>query len=208
MQLRSCFLEPPAEVWAAAEDLSDAVRLHLIGDLSGAATYFKKADLAIIGAWFKKVVGPRDDSIHGPRPILLNPPKLPMHERKRPRMPNAAVKRELISRDGFHCRFCGMPVILKDTIRAIANAYPNHATWTDSAAEQHRFFQAANLQFDHVVPYSRGGESSLDNMVITCAVCNYGRSFNTLEESFLLDPRQLPVQRSNWDGLQSFVRQN
>ncbi|HEX8903071.1 HNH endonuclease [Vitreimonas sp.] len=207
MAMRRCLLEPPPEVWPAAERLLEAVRLHNANDMSGAAECFREADLPIIGVWFKKVVGPYDASLHGPHPEALDPPRLPMHERRRPRMVSSAGRRDILARDGYHCRFCGMPVIPKDTIKAIASVYPKDAPWTDNAAEQHRFFQAANLQFDHIIPHARGGESSVGNMVVTCAVCNYGRMSNTLEESFLIDPRAFPVQRSSWDGLQCFVPQ-
>lgn len=203
--MRRCLLQPPSQVWLASEQLLEATRLHNAGDRQGAAECFRAADLAVIGDWFKKVVGPYDQNIHGPRPTVLNPPKLPVHERKRPRMVSSAGNRAIVVRDGYHCRFCEMPVLPKDTIKSIARSYPDDAPWTDIAAEQHRFFQAANMQYDHIVPHSRGGESSITNLVITCAVCNYGRMSNTLEESLLLDPREFPVRRTDWDGLQSFI---
>ena len=205
MELRRCLLAPPSDVWTAAENLRHAVRLHNERDRSGAAAFFRAANLACLGDWFKKVVGPFDEGIHGPRPTFLDPPKLPMHQRKRPRMVSASDKRAIVARDGYHCRFCEMPVIPKDTVKAIALMYPEDAPWTDIAADQHRFFQAANLQYDHLLPHSRGGESSVENMVVTCAVCNYGRMSNTLAESFLLDPREFPSRTSNWDGLQLIV---
>lgn len=128
-----------------------------------------------------------------------------MHQRKRPRMVSAGGKRAIVARDGYHCRFCEMPVIPKDTLKAITLQYPEDAAWTDIAADQHRFFQAANLQYDRLRPHSRGGESSVENMVVTCAACNYGRMSNTLAESLLLDPREFLIRTSGWDGLQSIV---
>ena len=200
MSMRRCFLQPPAQVWTAAELLMDAVRRHNLGDQAVADGLFREANCSEIGAWFARVVGRDEPSIHGQRPTVLNPPSLPVIERKKPRMPSSATKRELLARDGFHCRFCEMPVIPKNTIRAIAQMYPEAARWTDMAAEQHRFFQAANLQYDHIVPHARGGESSAENMVITCAVCNYGRGSFTLEETCIVDPRPLPIRQSTWDG--------
>ncbi len=205
MPMRRCLLAPPPQVWRASEYLLEAAHLHNSGDKRGAAERFRAANLAVIGDWFAKVVGPYSESIHGPRPSILEPPKLPMHVRKRPRMVGSADKRAIVARDGFHCRFCEMPVLPKETIKTVSRTYPDDAPWTDIAAEQHRFFQAANLQYDHIVPHSRGGESSIDNMVVTCAVCNYGRMSNTLAESFLFDPRTFPVRRSNWDALECFV---
>jgi 5-methylcytosine-specific restriction endonuclease McrA len=165
---------------------------------------FREANAEEIGVWFAKVVGRHDASIHGPRPTSHNPPSLPPSERASPRMPTVSTRRELLERDGYHCRFCEMPVVPKETIRAIACAYPQEAPWTDIASEQHKFFQAANLQYDHIVPHARGGTSGVDNMVITCAVCNYGRGSLTLAETGLLDPREVEPKRSTWDGLQSF----
>jgi 5-methylcytosine-specific restriction endonuclease McrA len=52
--------------------------------------------------------------------------------------------------------------------------------WSDVAANQHTFFQAANLQYDHILPHARDSASTLENMVVTCAVCNYGRMSLTL----------------------------
>lgn len=202
---RRCLLPPPHQVWEASAQLLEAVRLHGAGKRQGAADCFRAADLDVLGAWFKKVVGPYDQDIHGARPLVLYPPKLPPHERSRPRMLGSTDKRRILERDGFHCRFCEMPVAPKETIRLIARTYPNDARWTDVASEQHRFFQAANLQYDHIVPHSRGGESTVDNMVVTCAVCNYGRMSSTLEESLLLDPREFPLRKSDWDGLQAFL---
>ncbi|MBN8607444.1 MAG: hypothetical protein J0L81_11035 [Caulobacterales bacterium] len=204
--MRRCLLEPPSEVWLASQDLMAAVRLHNAGDRLGAAAHFRAANVASIGVWFRKVVGPYDERIHGPKLSVLNPPKLPLEQRMRPRMVSAADKRAIIARDGFHCRFCDMPVAPKATIKTIAASYPEDAPWSDVASEQHLFFQAANLQYDHLLPHARGGESNVSNMVVTCAVCNYGRMSNTLEESLLFDPRSFPVRRTDWDGLQSFVR--
>jgi len=207
MSMRRCFLEPPAQVWVAAALLTDAIGKHNIGERRAADALFREANSSEIGAWFARVVGAYEPSIHGPRPKVLNPPSLPVAERKKPRMPSSATKCEILLRDGFHCRFCEMPVIPKDTIRTIAQVYPEAAPWTDVAAEQHRFFQAANLQYDHILPHARGGDSSADNMVITCAVCNYGRGSLTLEETYLQDPRVFPTRRSSWDGLQGFISQ-
>ncbi len=201
---RNCLLSPPASAWRAAELLSQAVAEHNAGNRVAAASLFQAANLPEIGAWFRCVVGPHSAAIHGPKPTVRDPPVLQPKDRFKPRMPSAATKAGLLERDGFHCRFCGLPVIAKEIIVAIARCYPEEAPWTDIATQQHLMFQAANLQFDHVLPHARGGESVLENMVVTCAVCNYGRMSNTLAESDLSDPRSRAVQPSQWDGLSNF----
>ena len=60
------------------------------------------------------------------------------------------------------------------------------------------------LQYDHLLPHARGGGSDLDNLLITCAPCNYARWNYTLAEVGLLDPRTRERVRSTWDGLERF----
>jgi hypothetical protein len=60
------------------------------------------------------------------------------------------------------------------------------------------------LQFDHVLPHSHGGRSSLDNVVISCALCNYGKDKYTLRQLDVTDPRLTPPVACEWDGLERF----
>jgi 5-methylcytosine-specific restriction endonuclease McrA len=120
-------------------------------------------------------------------------------------MPGADIKRALIERDGHHCRFCRIPVIRTEIRQRIHKLYPESLPWGRSNTEQHSAFQALWLQYDHILPHARGGESTLDNMVVTCAGCNYSRMEYTLEETGLSDPRMRPPIRSTWDGLERFV---
>jgi hypothetical protein len=55
------------------------------------------------------------------------------------------------------------------------------------------------LQYDHVVVHSRGGETTMENLVVTCAACNFGRDRFTLEEMWLSDPRT-SIRLASWDG--------
>jgi CRISPR/Cas system Type II protein with McrA/HNH and RuvC-like nuclease domain len=60
------------------------------------------------------------------------------------------------------------------------------------------------LQHDHVLPHARGGDNSFENLVITCAACNYARMDFTPDELGLIDPRGRSPVRSNWVGLERF----
>jgi 5-methylcytosine-specific restriction endonuclease McrA len=62
------------------------------------------------------------------------------------------------------------------------------------------------MQFDHLLPHSRGGGNDIENVVVTCAPCNYGRWHWTLEEVGLIDPRTGSVQKTSWDGLERILR--
>ena len=104
------------------------------------------------------------------------------------RMPTAAEKALLHQRDGHHCRFCGIPVIRAEVRKRMKAAYPQALSWATRNTECHAAFQAMWAQYDHVVPFNRGGLNDLENLVITCAPCNFGRMQYTLDEVGLLDP--------------------
>ena len=119
-------------------------------------------------------------------------------------MPGRVTMKALIERDGYHCRFCGIPVVRAETREPIRRAYPGALRWGVTNPEQHAAFQALWLVPDHVLPHSRGGTSELDNVVIACQPCNCGRSELTLEEVGVSDPRLREPIRAAWDGLERF----
>jgi 5-methylcytosine-specific restriction endonuclease McrA len=119
-------------------------------------------------------------------------------------MPTTGEKRLLFERDGFHCRFCGIPIIRREVRERIRQVYPDALPWGRTNPTQHAAFQAMWAQYDHVLPHARGGANDLNNVVIACAPCNFARMNNTLEEVGLLDPRTREPVRSDWDGLERF----
>jgi 5-methylcytosine-specific restriction endonuclease McrA len=125
-------------------------------------------------------------------------------------MPTLETQRAVIERDGFHCRFCGLPVIRPAIRDSLRRAYPDALGWGSTNLSQHAAFQCLWLQFDHLLPNSRGGASTLENVVITCAPCNFGRMETTLAEARLVDPLSRPTPRKwggfgSWDGLERFA---
>jgi len=88
--------------------------------------------------------------------------------------------------------------------------YPDALPWGKTNDTQHAAFQALGLQYDHLIPHSRGGSTDLSNLVITCAPCNYGRGSYTVEEVGLNNPLlREPIGSgpvgSGWDGLERFL---
>jgi len=120
-------------------------------------------------------------------------------------MPNKSQIAQIHERDGFHCRYCGVPVIRPEIRKRAVTLYPEVVTWGNSNATQHAGFQAMWAQYDHVVPHSSGGTNELDNLVLTCAPCNFGKMSYRLEELGLLDPRDFEPSHSTWDGLERLL---
>lgn len=71
----------------------------------------------------------------------------------RPAIP-AAIKRQVIARDGERCTFCGVPVHRG----SLAKKDPRKA-----------------LHLDHIVPYSQGGATTVENLRVYCGSCNSRR---------------------------------
>jgi 5-methylcytosine-specific restriction endonuclease McrA len=206
---RRCLREPIREITDAAHILDAAVSAHLVGQRNLAEKLIRSADTEVLrdygeSLWGSKINNPYVQS----RVVLGAPPTLPREHRVKNRMPTSAIKKALFQRDGYHCRFCGIPVIPREVVGRIRKAYPEALPWGRRNIEKHAAFLLMCAEYDHIVPHARGGNNDLDNIVITCAGCNYGRIYGsvcrTLEEQNLLDPRGCDPVRSTWDGLTRF----
>ena len=197
-----CLREPIPEIHEAAYLLDCAISAHFSGNSDQAASLIKQANMPAIREWTESLWGP-GGPFSKPKTIPNSPPYIPKKQRMA-RMPSTADKHSLLIRDGYHCRFCGIPVIRAETRNRIKDAYPHALQWGSTNKAQHASFQAMWAQYDHLLPHARGGTSDLENMVITCAPCNYGRTDCTLEEVGLADPRLREPVSSPWDGLERF----
>ncbi len=65
---------------------------------------------------------------------------------KTPRNVNWRLRAQVLMRDGATCRLCGASVQT-----------------------------GAKLQVDHIHPWSKGGETKIENLQILCEVCNFGK---------------------------------
>ncbi len=206
---RPCMREPIAAIFEAARLLDEATTAHLAGDFAKAAACLQTANMPEVRAWTESLWGRRKDNpdqhlYHRTRKIPGAPPRLPKAERLPVRMPTDTEKAAILQHYGHNCAFCGIPVIRKEVRKRFMALYPQAVTWGDNPS-QHAAFQCMSLQFDHVLPHSRGGDNSFSNIVIACDPCNCGRWFRTLEELGLSDPRDRPPVKTSWDGLERIL---
>lgn len=201
---RTCLKDPIPAIWDAAETLRAAVDAHLSGDKAEASRLFAAADMPEVRDWTESIWGKGWKTLVQPRSIPGAPPYLPKDQRLPVRMPDRAGEAAIVARDGYHCRFCGIPVIHRRVREKAKALYPEAVSWGSTNLSQHAAFQAMWMQFDHLVPHSRGGTNDLQNVLITCAPCNYGRFHYTIEELDLLNPLDREPVRSEWTGLEEF----
>ena len=200
-----CLREPIPELSLAAGYLNEAVEAHLHGKTELAGELIRAADLPAITAWTESLWG-RGGPWSRPFPIEHVPPAVPKEQRKA-RMPERAAMAAIVARDGFHCRFCGIPVVRAEVRVMLNKLYPSAARWGSKNSEQHAGLQALWLTFDHILPWSRGGSSEPENVVVACQPCNCGRAELTLEQVGVADPRERVPARTDWDGLERLLKQ-
>lgn len=198
--LNTCFAPPPREAAYAAQFLHLAVDAHLSGQRDAAEHFLRSADLPILRDWTESLWGRNSPHVV----IGFRAPETLIANRTPVRMPTASEKADLHSRDGYHCRFCGLTAIRAEVRRRIVLAYPNAVGWGRTNASQHAAFQAMWAQYDHLIPHCKGGDNGKDNIVVTCAPCNFARMDYLMEEVGLLHPLLRPPVTSPWDGLERF----
>ena len=180
--------------------LDAAVTAHLNGNAGEALRLLIASNLNEVRDWTESLLGKGSD--FAPRgPYLSNPPLHSVPER----MLDTKTKAALHDRDGYYCRFCGIPVIRKQVRERLRKLYPEAALWGHRNQDQHAALQCMWAQYDHLLPYSRGGTNELLNIVVTCAPCNFGRMQYTLEEVALQNPLTRETRRGPWDGLERLL---
>lgn len=81
--------------------------------------------------------------------VVLSLVESPQSPRQTSRDPSLRLRFKVMLRDNFSCQHCGA-----------------------SPAKQ----QGVELHIDHVIPWSKGGETTLDNLQTLCSRCNLGKS--------------------------------
>jgi 5-methylcytosine-specific restriction endonuclease McrA len=200
--MRFSIKDPIPEIYAAWEALSTASDAHLSGDFGAAADHLSRANCPVVWSWLNPAWVDVDKHVVELRP-LGDTTALPKDERDHDRTIRAEVRREVIQRDGYRCRYCGIPVISADVRRFLARQYPESVLWdVYDPSKQHAGLSCMWLQFDHVLPHSHGGRSNPENVVVTCALCNFGKHGFTLRQLGLSDPCLRPPIAVTWDGLE------
>ena len=201
--LKTCLREPIRELFAAAEALENAQMAHLAGDRRKVIDLIHETNSTLLRDWTESLWGKNSPYVK-PKPTSLVHPQISKEFRISVRMPNSRERKILVERDGYHCRYCGVPVIPAETRSRISFLYPEAKIWGRTNASQHAAFQAMWLQYDHVLPHSRGGDNSIDNVVISCAPCNFGKMDFAVDELGIEDPRRRAPMKSSWFGLAAF----
>ncbi len=199
--LRRFLREPIPEIERAADLLEHATAAHLAGNHEQAAELLERSNDPVVRQWTESLWGKGGRyAVSGP---FQSSPAFVSGQHAR--MPSANHQAALHRRDGYYCRFCGIPVIRKQVREYFRKAYPRIRVWGRKNCEQHAALQCMWAQYDHLLPHSRGGSNELENLVVTCAPCNYGRMQYTLSEARLNNPLERSPRSGPWRGLEQLL---
>lgn len=212
---RRCLIEPPVEIFAALRDLEACADALLRQDAAVAAEFFNKADDDAVRRYTSIAQGGYPDpvvnkqlKVEGAKiwgASVLPPSGYEDRPKRAQREPHAHLEAAVIARDGYFCRYCGVPVIDKKICNAMLKHFSPTGEIPSSNASYNASLLAAKFVCDHIFPYQLGGENELANLVACCGTCNYGKGAYTLEQLQLADPLIArcppPDGFENWDGL-------
>ncbi len=114
------------------------------------------------------------------------------------------IANSVYNRDSYHCRYCGTPVVDKKVFKNFEKKVgeKNFKATGKNNLERNGLIFAFRATADHVLPIKQGGKTTLENLVTSCWVCNYGKAEKTLEQIGLDDPRdRFILRRPTWLGL-------
>jgi 5-methylcytosine-specific restriction endonuclease McrA len=109
------------------------------------------------------IVSQYDREIRSPSMKMRLPSVIALKQYIPPKRRPAFTRFNVFLRDRFSCQYCG------------------------------QIFPAPELTFDHIVPRSRGGRATWDNVVTACTTCNL-RKGNRLPREAGMQPRYWPCQ--------------
>jgi 5-methylcytosine-specific restriction endonuclease McrA len=197
--------QPIPELFESWDLMTAAADAHLSGDAEAAEALFRGANMPVLWDWLY----PHWEKCHLnviDKSPLGDSTTIAKADRHSKRFLDGSEKAAILTRDGYRCRYCGIPVISPEVRKAVRALYPRAVPWdANDPRERHMGLQALWLQFDHVVPHSHGGRSDLENSVVSCALCNFGKDKYTLRQLGLEDPRLRDPVLTEWDGLERLL---
>jgi 5-methylcytosine-specific restriction endonuclease McrA len=114
------------------------------------------------------VLSEYETAVHSPNHTIRLPSVIALKEYIPAARRPAFTRFNVFLRDSFACVYCG-------------DHMPTH-----------------DLTFDHVIPRSRGGRTSWDNVVTACGPCNL-RKGSKLPKEIRMFPRHAPRQPTSWE---------
>jgi len=199
--------ERPFDLNLSFAQLKRAVESAVSGELALGLSRLEKTRHFEIREWFistAQVAGARRHTALGEPDAEA--PEVPKAAQDTPRI-SVSLARSVLERDGYRCRYCNIPVIYTNEARKLRALFgTENFQMSKSNQVAHGTLRAFYNSFDHVVPLSRGGRTSLENLVTACYPCNFGKDNFTLSQLRLQSPFSVDPQKTDHDGFITLLR--
>lgn len=193
-------LVPPLWVSREVDLFVSAVNAFLSGEKGLCIDTIKNIRSDEITSWYVEhgqMSGKHRKSLLGISP----PPLTDISLRDSVRSP-AKLQNQVFARDGFRCRYCGNRLISQDFLKLFIRKLDSEVFKRGNTnLTAHGIIHITWPVADHVVPWNRGGMTNLDNLIASCASCNYGKAGYTIEEIGLENPFDRKPMTDSWVGL-------
>ena len=197
----------PFDFQLSFQHLEKAVEFAVNGERGLALEHLNMTRHQEIREWFitsAQVAGPRRHAELGH--LEAREPEIPAAEQDT-RDISVPLARTILDRDGYLCRYCHIPVIYKAEAKKLQVLFgAENFRVSKSNRIAHGTLRAFYNSFDHVLPLSRGGTTSLDNLVAACYPCNFGKDNFTLNQLGMLSPFESMPNKSKHDGFTTLLR--
>ncbi|MFM8507466.1 MAG: HNH endonuclease, partial [Actinomycetota bacterium] len=174
--------ERPPFLAQSFQEFEAAVRCAVRGDIAAGLEHLERTRHLEIREWFKTI---------GQNAGKKRFQELGSQEAKEPLIDrslvvtgriNIELARSVLERDHYHCRYCDVPVIYQSEVEKIRVLFgPETFQMCKDNDIAHGTLRAFYNSFDHVVPRSRGGQNTADNIVTACYACNFGKDNFTVD---------------------------
>ena len=119
----------------------------------------------------------------------------------------AKFQAPLFARDNDRCRYCQSKVIPAKVFRALQRIVGEELLRLNGTnAGRSGFYLMFAATLDHVIPWSLGGRTDVNNLVTCCWSCNCGKANYRLEQLGLDNPfARVPSIDTSWRDLRNFL---
>lgn len=197
-------LPPPAWVDGQLELFVHAVSALAMDDLPNCIAALRQIRNAEIQRWY--IEHGQTSGMYRVNHLGLSTPATVEAALRDPRRSPKRYEREVFTRDGYRCRYCGIRLVANETLKAFAGRVgPDLFAKGRTNLDTHGIILAFKPVADHVLPWGLGGRTEPSNLVSSCGACNYGKFNYTLEQMGLASPFARPPQQDRWDGLSAYA---
>ncbi len=192
-------IELPKEAFEAVEEFKKAVNHFVEGNRELTITHINNICNEKLTYWF--IEHGQMSGRHRKIVIQLDRPSAIPFESRDPVRSPSKLQNQVFERDGYICRYCGIQLVSQVFLKKFIKVLDYHKFRKGNTnLEQHAVIHFLWPVADHVIPWNLGGRTSLDNLVSSCATCNYGKDGYTLEEIQITNPFHRAVITSEWKG--------